>query len=403
MKKEKNTLKVIAGIAQPDQINRELVKNLKDGKSRKLNVNDYIQGILAGDRTILSQAITLVESSLHKHQEMAEEIIEECLKRGTRDERRGTKKLRITNYELRRKSNPASGIRHPASSIQHPAMSLRAKRSNSIRIGITGVPGVGKSTFIEALGKYLTGKGHKVAVLAIDPSSKKTKGSILGDKTRMEELAVDPDAFIRPSPAAGSPGGVARKTRETILLCEAAGFDVIFIETVGVGQSETAVHSMVDFFLLLMLAGAGDELQGIKRGIIEMADAIIINKADGDNLMKAKAAKNEFTHALHLFPPPETGWKPGVELCSSLTKEGIPQVWETITRYREFAVKTGWFENKRQQQGLQMMYDTIDEKLKSGFFGRKDISHHLKKLEQEIADGKINPYLAAQLVLEKFF
>jgi LAO/AO transport system kinase len=213
--------------------------------------------------------------------------------------------------------------------------------ARSIRIGITGVPGVGKSTFIEALGKHLTGQGHKLAVLAIDPSSTITKGSILGDKTRMEELAVDPNAFIRPSPSAGSLGGVARKTRETIILCEAAGFDVIFVETVGVGQSETTVHSMVDFFLLLMLAGAGDELQGIKRGIIEMADAIIINKADGDNLQKAKAAQAEYTHALHMFPPSPTGWQPVTDTCSSKTRSGIENVWNIILRHRDLMMEKG--------------------------------------------------------------
>jgi len=238
----KSALKVQEGIEQPGSINKYAIKQLKANRKQLLTVDEFVNEIRGGNRTVLSQSITLIESSLPEHTEMAQQIIERCL--------------------------PFSG--------------------NSVRIGITGVPGVGKSTFIEALGKYLTEAGHQLAVLAIDPSSQRTKGSILGDKTRMEELATDPNAFIRPSPAAGSLGGVARKTRETIILCEAAGFDTIFIETVGVGQSETAVFSMVDFFLLLMLAGAGDELQGIKRGIMEMADAIIINKADGDNITKAK-------------------------------------------------------------------------------------------------------------------
>ncbi len=249
------------GIDQPSQINEEAIRKLRVGKHKSLSVEEFVNGIREGNRTILSKAITLIESSLHAHQEKAQEIIAECLKG-------------ITNYELR---------------ITNHQQQRQAK---SIRIGITGVPGVGKSTFIEALGKHLTGHGHKLAVLAIDPSSSRSKGSILGDKTRMEELANDPDAFIRPSPSAGSLGGVARKTRETIILCEAAGFDVIMVETVGVGQSEIAVYSMVDFFLLLILAGAGDELQGIKRGIIEMADAIFINKADGDEYCKSKSCQN---------------------------------------------------------------------------------------------------------------
>jgi len=278
---------------------------------------------------------------------------------------------------------------------QHPA--------SSIRIGITGVPGVGKSTFIEALGKHLTSGGYKLAVLAIDPSSSRSKGSILGDKTRMEELAVDPNAFIRPSPAAGSLGGVARKTRETIILCEAAGFNVIFVETVGVGQSETAVHSMVDFFLLLMLAGAGDELQGIKRGIIEMADAIIINKADGDNIKKAQLARMEYSNALHLFPPSESGWTPVVDVCSSKTKEGISNIWNIITDYQSFTKQNGFFEKRRMQQDRQVLYETIEVALKNHFFSRKDISNSIAKLEKEITAGKTNPYTSAQQLLEKYF
>ena len=248
----KSALTEREGIEQPMNVNPNPVVR----KRRKLSLDEYCQGILDGDRTILSRAITMIESSNPDHLALAQEIIERCL--------------------------PHSG--------------------NSLRIGITGVPGVGKSTFIEAFGKMLTGMGHKVAVLAIDPSSERTKGSILGDKTRMEQLSVDPDAFIRPSPSGSTLGGVARKTRETIVLCEAAGFDVILVETVGVGQSETVVKSMVDFFLLLMLAGAGDELQGIKRGIMEMADGLVINKADGDNKPKAVAAQAQYRAALKLFP-----------------------------------------------------------------------------------------------------
>jgi LAO/AO transport system kinase len=358
---QKSALKVMQGIDQPDQINREMVKKLKAGKRASRETQDYMKGILSGDRTILSQAITLVESSLPSHQEKAQEIIAECLK----------------------SREPGVG-----------------SRESGIRIGITGVPGVGKSTFIEALGKHLTALGHKLAVLAIDPSSSRSKGSILGDKTRMEELSTDPNAFIRPSPSAGSLGGVARKTRETIILCETAGYDIIFVETVGVGQSETAVHSMVDFFLLLMLAGAGDELQGIKRGIIEMADAIIINKADGDNLPKAKVACTQYSTALHLFPPPGSGWKPMVDVCSSKTHDGIANAWDIIREYESLTRSNGFFEKNRKEQSRQVLYESIEESLRSGFYSRKDIQHRLRKMEAAILAGQISPYEAARRLLE---
>ena len=273
---------------------------------------------------------------------------------------------------------------------------------SSIRIGITGVPGVGKSTFIEALGKYLTGLGHKLAVLAIDPSSILSKGSILGDKTRMEELAADPNAFIRPSPSAGSLGGVARKTRETIILCEAAGYNVIFVETIGVGQSETAVHSMVDFFLLLMLAGAGDELQGIKRGIMEMADALVINKADGDNLEKARHAMNEFKHALYYFTPQESGWQPRVEICSAVTLFNIDTVCEMICSYYDHAQDTGWFAQRRMSQNLDIFRETIDYALRDHFFSQEDMSRHIKTAEKQISGGMIDPYAAAETLLSQW-
>jgi LAO/AO transport system kinase len=378
--KFESALKVNEGVEQPSQINEDAVRKLNARKPKTLSVEDFVREILAGNRTILSKAITLVESSLHAHQEKAQEIIAGCLKKG--------------ETEVRGQRSEGRG--------QHPASDLRPPIS-SIRIGITGVPGVGKSTFIEALGTYLTSKGHKLAVLAIDPSSTRSKGSILGDKTRMEALAVDPNAFIRPSPSAGSLGGVARKTRETILLCEAAGFDIIIVETVGVGQSEIAVHSMVDFFLLLMLAGAGDELQGIKRGIIEMADAILINKADGDNIQKARLAKAEYTNALHLFPPSGSGWFPVVETCSARTNDGIEAAWEIISGYQAFTVQNGHFLKNRMEQNLEVFSQAIEESLKSNFASRKDISVMLKKMEGEIISGKMNPYAAAKELVAQYF
>ncbi|MGC6428684.1 MAG: methylmalonyl Co-A mutase-associated GTPase MeaB [Flavobacteriales bacterium] len=316
-----------------------------------MNTKDFISGILNGDRTTLSRAITLVESNLEKHQKQADEIISHCIQNS----------------------------------------------GNSIRVGITGVPGVGKSTFIEAIGKYLTSKGKKVAVLAIDPTSEKTGGSILGDKTRMNQLSIDELAFIRPSPTAGSLGGVAKKTRETIILCEAAGYEIILIETVGVGQSETLVHSMVDFFLLLMLSGAGDELQGIKRGIMEMADAILINKADGDNFLKAKKAKQQYKSALHLFPPTQSGWIPKVELCSAIENKNIDYAWETIENHKSFMIKRGLFENKRKEQNLYWFHQMVKDKLLSKFYTEN--SESLKQIEKELEKGKITPSIA----MEKLF
>ncbi|MEJ5302497.1 MAG: methylmalonyl Co-A mutase-associated GTPase MeaB [Bacteroidales bacterium] len=351
--KNKSALKVNEGIEQPPQINEELLKKLPRRK-RTHDAEWYVKKILEGDRTGLSQAITLVESALPEHQEIAQEIIEKCI--------------------------PNSG--------------------QSIRIGITGVPGVGKSTFIEAFGTFLTGKGHKVAVLAIDPSSQRSKGSILGDKTRMEQLAVDPNAYVRPSPSAGSLGGVARKTRETVVLCEAAGFDVIIIETVGVGQSETAVHSMVDFFLLLMLAGAGDELQGIKRGIMEMADAIIINKADGDNIPKAIQAKAQYQSALHLFPPTPSGWTPRVETCSSLTGEGIDTVWQMMEDYFSLTHANGFFQINRNQQAVNLMTESLQEYLHQAVFGNPFVEKIFDQMKNAVVEGHISPYMAARKVFD---
>ena len=355
--KYKSALKVQEGIEQPSSVNADYLKQIKANKQALLTLDAFVDGILSGNRTILSKAITLIESSLSEHQKLAQQIIEKCL--------------------------PLAG--------------------NSIRLGITGVPGVGKSTFIEALGKHITNSGHKLAVLAIDPSSERSKGSILGDKTRMEELAVDPNAFIRPSPSAGSLGGVARKTREIIILCEAAGFDTIFVETVGVGQSETAVHSMVDFFLLLMLANAGDELQGIKRGIMEMADAIAINKADGDNIQKANLAMAQYKNALHLFPPTESGWIPQVTTCSSYTREGITNVWNIITDYVAYTKGNGFFTGKRQEQSKNIMLETINDFLKDNFYSNKNITALIPKIQKEILEDKLSSYMAAQKLLDAYY
>ncbi|MCF8369566.1 MAG: methylmalonyl Co-A mutase-associated GTPase MeaB [Bacteroidales bacterium] len=326
-------------------------------KKELLSAEEYVTGIRSGNRTILSKAITLVESSLSTHQSIAQQIVELCL----------------------------------------------PYTANSIRIGITGVPGVGKSTFIESLGLYLSKQNKKLAVLAIDPSSQRTKGSILGDKTRMEKLAVDQNAFIRPSPSAGSLGGVARKTKETIVLCEAAGFDIIIVETVGVGQSETAVHSMVDFFLLLMLAGAGDELQGIKRGIMEMADAIIINKADGDNIKNTERARREYLNALHLFPSSESGWTPTVSTCSSLHNKGIEEAWETIETYHKSCLSNGYFHKRRKEQELNIFFETINEKLKENFYSNKNIKNQFESIHKKILSGKISSYQAGKLLLDQYY
>jgi LAO/AO transport system kinase len=349
----KSALSVSEGVPQPPSIN----PGLRRIRPRILTTSEYIDGILKGDRTVLSRAITLIESNLPEHSEKAQQIIEKCL----------------------------------------------PKTGKSIRIGITGVPGAGKSTFIESIGNYLISKEHTLAVLAIDPSSEKSKGSILGDKTRMETLATNPNAFIRPSPSAGSLGGVARKTRESILLCEAAGFDVIFVETVGVGQSEVAVHSMVDFFLLLMLAGAGDELQGIKRGIMEMADMIAITKADGTNIGKTNKAQAEFSSALHLFPAPESGWNPCVLTCSALKKTGIEEIWDKILEYKIHSESIGYFIEKRHQQARYWMIETINDHLKSHFYNSQEIIKLISDLEQKVLEDKISSFIAAQQILDYYF
>lgn len=347
---DKSALHVKEGIDQPSPLNPEAERKFRDSRPKELEVKEYLEGIRAGNRSVFSQAITLVESSLPRHQELAQQIIGACA--------------------------PFSG--------------------HSIRVGITGVPGVGKSTFIESLGKYLTAKGNRIAVLAIDPSSQRTKGSILGDKTRMEDLANDPNAYIRPSSSSGTLGGVARNTRESIILCEAAGFNIIFVETVGVGQSETAVHSMVDFFLLLMLAGAGDELQGIKRGIMEMADAIVINKADGDNIQKAELAAREYKNALHLFPPAPSGWIPKVITASSTEGKSIPEIWEMINDFQSNVRASGYFEQRRREQALQAFTDAVEDAIHKKFYNNDLVAKQLHSLQKDILSGKISPYTAAQ-------
>ena len=355
-KDKKSALKVNAGIEKPSSVNSKLIEKLKNKSNVSKSIGYYIDGILNKDIKILAQAITLVESSNTTHRAMAQEIIESCI--------------------------PESG--------------------KSIRIGITGVPGVGKSTFIESIGKFLTEKGYKVAVLAIDPSSSRNKGSILGDKTRMESLANDKNAFIRPSPSSGSLGGVAQKTRETISLCEAAGFDIILVETVGVGQSETAVHSMVDFFLLLMLAGAGDELQGIKRGIIEMCDAIFINKADGDNLNKAKSSRVQYANALHLYPVPDSGWSPTAGICSAISNFNIDVVWETIQNYIEHTKANNYFEVNRKRQDIIRLHEQIDMKLKSLFYNDDLMQQKINKAKDKIANNTASAYKLADELIDEY-
>jgi LAO/AO transport system kinase len=353
----KSSLKVQEGIPQPPSINPDVLTKSGRKKRKKYSADEFVSGILSGNRIILSQAITLVESSLHEHYETAQVIIEKCL--------------------------PFS--------------------SRSIRIGITGVPGAGKSTFIETLGLHILSEKRKVAVLTIDPSSERSKGSILGDKTRMEQLSIRPEAFIRPSPSTGTLGGVARKTRETIILCEAAGFDTILVETVGVGQSETSVHSMVDFFLLLMLAGAGDELQGIKRGIMEMADLIAITKADGANKKFAENARVSFQNALHLFPKKSSGWMPQVQTCSALTNTGIKELWDMIMDYFIFTKNSGYFDTFRKEQAVIRMHSTIIEYLNNSFYSNKEVKLMVPVIERQLQQGTITSYKAAVKLLDKYF
>ena len=342
------------GVSKPETTSKASAEKIKKSRARQNSVNEFVTGILIGNITFLSKAITLVESTNIKHQQKANEILNRCL--------------------------PHS--------------------NKSIRIGITGVPGVGKSTFIETFGKFLTAQGKKVAVLAVDPSSSVNKGSILGDKTRMEALVTDKNAFIRPSPSGTSLGGVAQKTRESIILCEAAGFDTIIIETVGVGQSETVVHSMVDFFLLLKLAGAGDELQGIKRGIIEMADAIVINKADGENKQNAKIAKVAFNRALHLYPLKESKWQPKVLTASALHNSGIEEIDNMILTYIAITKENAYFNKKRNEQNKFWLLSTIEQQLKTNFYQNPKVKSALQEEIDNLENGKTTPFNAAKRLLD---
>lgn len=348
-------LQVNSGVEQVSLVNPYRYRN---ARPKELSVNDYVEGILKGDVTVLSRAVTLVESLKDEHQQIAQQVIEKCL--------------------------PHAG--------------------QSIRVGISGVPGAGKSTSIDAFGIHVLEKhGGKLAVLAIDPSSERTKGSILGDKTRMEKLSVHPKAFIRPSPSAGSLGGVARKTRETIILCEAAGYDKIFVETVGVGQSETACHNMVDFFLLIQLAGTGDELQGIKRGIMEVADGIVINKADGDNIDRAKLAANQFRSALRMFPSPENGWIPEVLTYSGFYNLGVPKIWDMIYRFIDFVKLNGHFDYRRNEQSKYWMYETVNEQLKNHFYHNPEIESLIDREEKSVLQGERTSFVAARRLLDTYF
>jgi LAO/AO transport system kinase len=344
--------KVVKGIDMDD-----VVKKQKTGKKRQhLEINDYVKGVLENDRTILARTITLIESNSPAHNDTAQKVLKEIL--------------------------PRTG--------------------NSLRIGITGFPGAGKSSLIETLGLYLINRGHKVAVLAIDPSSTVTKGSILGDKTRMEKLSREKNCFIRPSPSSGTLGGVARKTRETMLVCEAAGYNTILVETVGVGQSETTVRSMVDFFLLIMIAGGGDELQGIKKGVIELADALLINKADGDNKPRALLAKSDFSMALHYIQPATKGWHTEAHTCSALTGEGVLEFWETVEKFQELTKSSSVFYERRKNQALEWMNKMIEENILSDFRNNDNITKEFKSINKKVLNGEILPTEGAEHLLSLY-
>tara|TARA_R110002050_G_scaffold80768_1_gene172723 strand:- start:32280 stop:33326 length:1047 start_codon:yes stop_codon:yes gene_type:complete len=332
------------------------VERFLNSQPKTMSVEQMVAHIAKGDQHVLAKAITLVESTQIAHKKLATQVVNECL--------------------------PLSG--------------------NSIRIGITGVPGVGKSTFIEALGMHLTQQGLKTAVLAIDPSSNLNKGSILGDKTRMENLSVDPLAFVRPSPSSGTLGGVANATRESILLCEAAGYQVIIVETVGVGQSEYLVKEMVDFFLLLMLSGAGDEIQGIKRGIMEMADALFVNKADGDNKLYAQKAARAYANALHLFPARDDEWIPETGICSAIKSENIDTIWEVVRKFEKQQKENKQFYERRKKQSKTWLLEQVQYSLKELFFQNPNVEQNMEQITKNVVSGAITPYSGSQELMDLF-
>ncbi len=345
---------VMTGITKSNEELRRAHDATRSARPPKMTIDDYVEGVLAGDRMKLSRAITMVESNAPKHYTMAQDIVQRLL--------------------------PYTG--------------------KAIRVGITGVPGAGKSTIIEALGTKLCQQGHKVAVLAVDPSSSVTGGAILGDKTRMEQLAKEPNAFIRPSPAGGTLGGVTRKSRETMLLAEAAGYDIILVETVGVGQSETTVRSMVDFFLVVVLTGAGDDLQGVKKGVIELADAILVNKADGDNLQKALLTRADYEQILHYLMPATEGWTTKAYTCSAYTGEGIQEIWDVVLQYIDQMKKTGQLDKRRAAQNLTWLQEMTQDYLMNLFLHDPDVSAARESVEAQVRAGTLAPTKALSLIAE---